>query len=355
VHRLIDERPLDPQRLQALAAQVYGHQGLTPDDAHLCAQTLVQADLWGHPSHGLMRLPWYVARLQTGVCAAAARPELIVDTGAIAVIDGHDAMGQVLTSFATGEAVARAKRHGIGAVALRRSNHFGTAAFYTLMAARENCVAFLATNASPAMAPWGGRKKVVGTNPWSWACPAGRHAPMVLDIANTSVARGKIHWALAQGVSIPPGWAADAEGAATCDPAAALAGLILPMAQHKGYAIAVVMDMLAGVLTGSGFGAQVQGPYQSEHRSGAGQLLIVLDIEKFIPVAEFNARMEQLIAELKSVPLAAGHEAIYYPGELESLNEQRHQRDGLRLPAGVTVELARLAQQAGVDAGFLRA
>ena len=113
------------------------------------------------------------------------------------------------------------------------------------------------------MAPWGGRKKMVGTNPWSWAAPAGRHAPFVLDIANTGVARGKIYLARQKGIPIPEGWAITADGAPTTDPQAAIDGIILPMAQHKGYAIAVMMDMLSGVLTGSGFGAGVHGPYKT--------------------------------------------------------------------------------------------
>jgi LDH2 family malate/lactate/ureidoglycolate dehydrogenase len=137
------------------------------------------------------------------------------------VIDGGDAMGQVLTDFAIKDAIRRAKAHGIAAVALRNSNHFGTALYYTLQAARADCVAFLSTNASPAMAPWGGRKKTVGTNPWSWAAPAGKFPSLVLDIANTGVARGKIYLAKQKGETIPPGWAIDAEGRPTIDPAAA--------------------------------------------------------------------------------------------------------------------------------------
>jgi LDH2 family malate/lactate/ureidoglycolate dehydrogenase len=140
-----------------------------------------------------MRLSWYLGRLRAGVCDPKATPEVVVDGGAIAVLDGNDAMGQIVAARAAELAVARAKAHGIGAVGVRRSYHFGTALYYTLMAARQSCVGFLSTNASPAMAPWGGRSKMVGTNPWSWAAPAGRHAPMALDMANTAVARGKIY------------------------------------------------------------------------------------------------------------------------------------------------------------------
>lgn len=339
---------ISPDRLRDFATQVYARCGMPDADSLLCADTLVQADLWGHPSHGMLRLSWYAARLRAGVCEPVARPETVVDAGAIAVIDGHDGMGQVLTAHAAREAIARAKLHGIGAVALRHSNHFGTALYYTLMAARAGCVGFLSTNASPAMAPWGGREKAVGTNPWSWASPAGRHAPLALDIANTGVARGKIYLAKEKGLPIPPGWAIDAAGAPTTDAAAAIEGVILPMAQHKGYAIAVVMDMLSGVLTGSAFGSGVHGPYQFEHRSGAGQLMIVLDIEKFQPLAEFGTRMERLIAELKSVPLAQGAEEIFYPGEIEARNDLVNRRDGLQLPENVLAGLREMAAAEGL-------
>ena len=172
---------------------------------------------------------------------------------------------------------------------------------------------------------------------------------MVLDIANTGVARGKIYLAKEKGLPIPPGWAIDAEGAPTTDAAAAIEGVILPMAQHKGYAIAVLMDMLSGVLTGSGFGTGVHGPYQFDKRSEAGQLMIVLDIEKFQPIAEFNARMDQLIAELKSVPLAKDVSEIFYPGEIEARNDAANRRDGLLLPDKVLSELRDMAIEAGLQ------
>ena len=337
-----------PDRLLDFATATYVRAGMAEPDARLAADTLVQADLWGHQSHGVLRLPWYVARLRAGVCDPVAQPELVVDAGAIAVMDGHDAMGQVLTARAMEDAIRRAKAHGIGAVALRRSNHFGTAMYFTLMAARAGCVGFLSTNASPAMAPWGGRRKTVGTNPWSWAAPAGTLAPMVLDIANTGVARGKIYLARQKGQPIPAGWAITAEGAPTTDPAEAIDGIILPMAGHKGYAIAVVMDMLSGVLTGSAFGTGVHGPYQTQQRSGAGQFMIALDIAAIQPLAEFGARMERYIAELKSVPLAQGFDEVVYPGELEARNDARHRAEGLVLPPDTLADLRKLADELGL-------
>ena len=290
-----------------------------------------------------MRLSWYAARLKAGVCDPKAQPQLAADAGALAVLDGRDDMGQVLTARAAQEAIKRAKAHGIAAVGIRNSNHFGTALYFTLMAARQGCVAFLSTNASPAMAPWGGRKKTVGTNPWSWASPAGSHAPMVLDIANTGVARGKIYLAKQKGLPIPEGWAINAAGAPTTDPAEAIDGIILPMAQHKGYAIALMMDMLSGVLTGSGFGSEIAGPYQAERRSRAGQLMIALNIESMQPMAEFNARMDALIAQVKGVPLAQGFDEVFYPGEIEARNDAKNRQEGLLLPEDTVTDLKKVA------------
>lgn len=345
----MSERRVDPGKLLAFAQAVYEHAGLPPDDAHLVADTLVQADLWGHQSHGVLRLDWYRARVKAGVMQAVTQPELVVDAGAVAVIDGHDGVGQVLTAHAMREAVARAKKHGVGVVAVRNSNHFGTAMYYTHMAAEAGCVGFLSTNASPSMAPWGGRKKTVGNNPWSIAAPAGKHPPMVLDIANTAVARGKVYLARQKREPIPEGWALDSEGRPTIDAQAAIDGIILPMAQHKGYGITVMMDVLSGVLTGSGFLTGVHGPYQFEKRSSCGHLAMAMHIEAFQPLAEFHARMDAYIAQLKATPLAPGFGEIFYPGEIESRNAGRARREGVSFPADTIADLEKIAAATGIS------
>lgn len=345
--------PLIPaDRLRVFAAAALTRVGVPEADARLVSDSLVRADLWGHQSHGVMRLPWYVARIQAGVMHAVTDCEFAMDAGAVAVLDGRDGIGQVLAAKAAHEAIRRAKAHGVSAVAVRNSNHFGTAMYFTRMAVPEGQIALLVTNASPAMAPWGGRQKTVGANPWSVAAPAGEHPPFVLDIANTAVARGKIYLARQKGLSLPIGWAINAAGEPTTDPVEALAGIILPMGGHKGYAISVMVDVLSGVLSGSAFGSGVHGPYQTEWRSGCGHLMIALDIEAFLPLAEFNARMEQMIAELRSVPLASGFNAVLYPGEPEALNEERHLREGLQLPEQTVADLGKLATETGTSALF---
>jgi LDH2 family malate/lactate/ureidoglycolate dehydrogenase len=341
---------MNAERLSSFAAAVLAAVGVPDADARLVADSLVTADLWGHQSHGVLRLGWYVDRIRAGVMRAVTTPETVSDTGPLMVVDGHDGVGQVLAALAAREAARRAREHGVGVVAVRNSNHFGTAAYFTRMAARDGCVAILTTNASPAMAPWGGRRKTVGTNPWSIAAPAGRHDVLVMDIANTAGARGKVYLASQRGEPIPAGWAIDADGAPTTDPAAAIGGMILPMAGHKGYAIALMMDVLSGVLTGSAFGAEVAGPYQTERRSGCGHLFMALDVAAFGDPGGFARRMEQLVAEVKSVPLAQGFEEVCYPGELEARAARQHLDQGLALPRQTLEDLRQLAAATGVPA-----
>jgi len=335
-------------RLGDLVAALYRAAGLPDEHAALIADTLVRADMWGHSSHGVMRAPWYLDRVRHGVMKPVTEAVRVVDAGAIAVVDGQEGVGQVIARDCMLDAVARAKKHGVGVVLVRNSNHHGALGYFTRLAAEAGCIGMLAANGGPAMAPWGGKRMAVGTNPWSIAAPAGRHPPMMLDIANTVVARGKIFLARQKGTPIPEGWAIDAEGSPTTDPVAALAGVILPMAEHKGYAIALMMDVLSGVLSGSGILTEVHSPYKTDKPSRSGHFCLALNIEAFGPRATFEARMEQMIAELKAVPRAPGYDEILYPGELEARNEARHRRDGLDLPEKSWADLKEQASRLGV-------
>ena len=336
-----------PEDLRALGAGLLESAGVPSADAALLADSLVTAELWGHSSHGMLRLPWYLARLRSGAMEPVTRPAVVTDTGPLVVLDGRHGIGQVLAVRAVDLGVERARAHGVAAVAVRDSNHFGTAAYFTRRAAEAGCVALLATNASPAMAPWGGREKAVGTNPWSIAAPTGSFGTVVMDIANTAVARGKIYLAKEKGVPIPEGWAADADGVPTTDAGDAVDGLILPMAGHKGYAMSFMFDVLAGVLTGSSFGAGVVGPYDPQRRSGCGHFLMVVDIATVLGTDAFAARMDALVAQTKANPRAPGVPEIFVPGEIEQRNAARH-AGGITLPRKTWDDLSALAAEAGV-------
>ncbi len=341
--------------LRDLVRDIYASAAVPPEDAALLADTLVQADLWGHQSHGVLRTGWYLARLHSGAMKARTEIRYVVDAGSVAVIDGADGVGQVVAKHAAEDVIRRAKAHGVAAVAVRDSNHFGTCMYYTRMAAEQGCVMMLTTNGGPAIAPWGGRKKLIGTNPWSVSAPSGAHPPFMMDMANTGVARGKIYLARQRRESIPEGWALDAEGVPTTDAQAAIDGIILPMAGHKGYAIALVVDMLSGVLSGSSFLSGVNGPYKADLKSGAGHFFTAFNIEAFQPLAEFHRRMEAFIAEIKSVPLAQGVEEIFYPGEMEARSDARLRVAGIELPEDTFDDLARIATTVGLSPERLKA
>jgi len=302
--------------LRAFAQSAAEAVGVPSSDAGVLADSLVDADLSGHRSHGMFRLLRYIDRIQTGAMSAVTKTEVVRDNVAIVVLDGHDGIGQVIALEAMNLAVGRARQHGVGVVAARYSNHIGTLQFYTRQAARQKCIAFITTNASPAIAPWGSNTGILGNNPWSIAAPAGRFDHVVLDIANSVVAYGKIFIANQLGRKIPDAWAVDPEGRPTTDPAAAIAGLLRPMADHKGYAAAFMMEVLAGVLTGAEFATRL---YENG-RSGLGQLALALDIDAFMPVEEFESRMEALIETVKAAPPMEGFDQVFYPGEPEQVS-----------------------------------
>lgn len=344
-----------PEELAPISTAVLEAHDVPTRDAELLTDSLLQADLWGHQSHGLLRLPWYVARLRSGAMKADSKPELLMDTGSLALLDGRDGIGQVTTDRARAEAVARAKEHGIGAVGVRNSNHFGTAMYFTRQAAKQGCAAILTTNASPAMAPWGGREKAIGTNPWSIAAPHGSGV-VALDIANTAVARGKIYLARQEGRPIPDTWALTPDGAQTTDASLAVDGVILPMAGHKGYAISFMMDVLSGALTGSQTGKRVHGPYEADKPSGCGHLFIAIDVETMGTRADYEAHVQALIDDVQSTPLAKDAQEIFYPGEIEDRNDAANRAaGGIHLPIKTIADLRTLAQESGVDASTLSA
>lgn len=339
---------IDPEHLRRFGTGVLTAVGVPERDAALVADSLVQADLWGHQSHGLLRLPWYVARIRSGAMAAVTEPAVLTDTGPLLLLDGRAGIGQVLTDRARALAVERARQHGVGVVGVRDSNHFGTAMYFTRRAARDGCVAILTTNASPAMAPWGGREKVLGTNPWSIAAPGPDGRVVAVDIANTAVARGKIYLARNRGEPIPDTWALTPDGAPTTDPAEGVLGVVLPMAGHKGYAISFMMDVLSGALTGSSVATGVHGPYEPEARSGAGHLFLAIDPAAFGDEAGYRRRVARLIDEVKTAPPAQGFDEIFYPGEVEDRAEAANVAEG-----GVVLAPESLAdlRGLGVDTG----
>ena len=339
---------VNPKTLQKGIAKIYQTFGLTEETAVLLSDTLVMADLWGHSSHGVMRTSWYAARLKSRVMDPFARLEITTDTGPLLAIDGHNGIGQYITNEAVNLVSARAKTHGIACVSIARSGHFGTAMYFTKRLAEEHMIGFLATNASPAMAPYGGAEKLVGNNPQSWSAPTALDAPFVLDIAHTQVARGKIYLAKEKHEPIPDTWALNQDGSPTTNPAEAILGTLLPMAGHKGFGLSAMMDVLSGVLSGSAFGTSVNGPYVPDKPSGVGHFLCAIDISQLRDIDAFTADMQQMIAQWKASQKQADTDEIYYPGEKENRHYEECQKHGLMLAEDTVLNLHALAESCGL-------
>ena len=337
-----------PEKLLSFATDIYRAKGLAQAQAAHLASTLVTADLWGHSSHGIMRLFWYAARFDSGVTRIDAAPSITLDTGPLLAVDGKDGIGQLVVQHAVDLAKERAARHGIAAVSIRDSGHFGTAMFFTRQLAEAGMIGFLASNASPAIPPEGSADKLIGNNPQSWAAPTGLATPFILDFAHSAVARGKIFLAKEAGKPIPNDWALDADGQPTTDPEAAIAGTLLPMAGHKGAGLAAMMDVLGGILSGGGFGAAVAGPYVADRRSGSGHLLIAINIASLRPLQEFTAEMQQMIDSWKTSRRRASTTAILFPGEPEYLHEIAARQNGIDLPEEMVARLCEQADEIGV-------
>jgi len=317
------------EKLRGLASSVLLAVGLRSEDAETVADVLVDADLRDLGSHGLIRLADYVARFESGVVNKQPMVAVVSDHEAIVHLDGDHGHGMVVAKMAAQIAIERAKRYGVGAVSVRRSGHFGQAGYFTRMMTDAGCAGLAFTNASPAIAPCNGAERLLGNNPWSIAVP-GREGAICLDMANSVAARGKMMVAARDGVPIPEGWAVDELGEPTTDPTAALRGAAVAIAGHKGYAITVMVEILASVLSGASYLDDVASPRFAEGVQDVGHLFIAIDIEKIMPLPEFLLRITDYRSRIKTSKAAPGKE-IFMPGEPELRAIERNLRDGILL------------------------
>lgn len=340
-----------PDELRRFGRQVLVAAGLPHEHADRVVDSLVFADMRGTGSHGLARLSIYVRRLQAGVVNPRPRMQWVVEEQAIAILDADNGPGAVAAAEAMQKALELAARHGIGACAVRNSNHCGAMAYYVQMAIERRMMGLAMSNANRTMPPWGGREALLGTNPISIGLPTPGEVPFLLDMATSAAARGKILLAAKQGTLIPHGWALDSSGRPTRDPKAALAGLLLPMAGPKGYGLALWVDVLCGVLAGSGFGRHIGALFEELDRpQRVGHFMMALDIGRFLDWADYERAMGELLGQIKSTPPAEGFDEVLVPGEPEARSARRAQKEGIELPAEVCEELVRLAEELGVVA-----
>jgi LDH2 family malate/lactate/ureidoglycolate dehydrogenase len=334
-------KKVDPAKLERLVGQIYAGLGVPGEDAARLANALVDADLRGVHSHGCRYLSVYANGIRSGRINKNPEVRAVRDDGATVLLDGDVGIGHVLATNAMRLAIERAKEHGVGVVAMRNSQHIGALAYYTQMAADAGCLGYCTTNAGIVMVPPGGREKVVGLNPLSWAAPTRRPWSLNLDMATSVVAGSKLGMAQERGEKIPVGWAVDAEGNPTDDPRKGMEGGLLPLGGPKGYGLSVMLDVMSGILTGGRFGRGLGS-------KGSAQLYQAIDIERFTPLDEFKDRTEELIAQIKGSALAPGSEGIFFPGELEYERKQDRLKNGLPLDQFVRGEIKKETEAQGL-------
>ncbi len=342
---------VDHERLRSLVAGILEANGASSSEAATVSRQLVAANLAGHDSHGVMLAPRYVQRIHDGHLVPGAPFEIEHETSNTAVVNGNWGFGQVVTERVVELVTEKARRDKVAAIAVHNQGHIGRLGAYAEMIAAEGMIAMLFADSgrSPkAVAPLGGREPRLGTNPMCFAAPSGFAGPVVLDMATSAVAVGKLRLAINEGKQIPEGWILDAEGQPTTDPNDYFnGGVLLPLGgdqAHKGYGLSFIVEMFCGLLTGLGFGLDPQGRYND------GIFLAAFDVDSFRSYDAFIGDMKDFIQYLKETPKAEGATEILYPGELEFRTRLAREEQGIPLSDETWRQLTQLADEHAISA-----
>jgi LDH2 family malate/lactate/ureidoglycolate dehydrogenase len=338
------------ERLQEFCTEAFKKSGLPSEDARLASDTLVKAEMMGVSSHGIIRLPFYCARLNDGGTKAHPEMRVLAETPAILLVDGDNGLGQVVASKAMKMAIEKAKTAGACFAGVRNSCHMGMVAYYPMLALDENMIGIVGSNAPPTMAAWGGFKSTIGNNPLAVAVPTGRGFPLILDMAMSVASGGKVRLAAVKKEKIPLDWVLDAKGRPTDRPEDFFPdGTLMPLG-HKGFGLAVIIEVLSGILTGAGILSQMgQWFRDTSVPINTGHFLIALNIRAFCALETFKERIDQMIEELKRSPRMEGCKEIFMPGEIESQKFQKNKRDGTPVSPEVLKSLNDFASKIGIS------
>jgi L-2-hydroxycarboxylate dehydrogenase (NAD+) len=356
--------------VERFVAEVFERCGTPPEDARICAEVLLAADLRGIESHGVGRLMYYYDRLRAGVQATRTEVEIVKETETTALLDGHHGMGHVIAYRSMHMAMDKARRYGTGAVTVRNGTHYGIAGYYPLMAAREGMMGLCVTNARPAIAPTFGTEPMLGTNPIAFAAPSDMEFPFCIDAATSISQRGKIEVAARAEKPVPEGWLIDVEGKPVTDPKVILEDLgkakaaFLPLggagelyAGYKGYGLATMVEILSASLSGGAFLKDLLGfaPDGSRRPYMLGHFFLAIDIEHFVPLDLSRQITGQIMRALRASRKAPGEERIYVAGEKEFESERLVRRRGIPVNRNLRIELQTMRDElaiAGYEAFF---
>ena len=339
-----------PSYLQSLTAQLAERAGVRPGDAEIFSRALIDADVHGTSTHGISRLSIYLERIQRGLIDPKA--ELVVDRqhGSVLSINAANGLGQVQAMKALDLLVPLAKSNGVAAATIRNSQHFGALSYYCNRAAEQGMILLAMTNCEPAMSPTGGYEPFFGTNPIAASFPAGERPPVKVDLATSIVARGNIIAANKKKAPIPEGWALTSAGEPTTDAAEALRGTVLTMAGHKGYALALMVEVFSSVLSGAAIGSEIGSMYKDlDRKQNVGHFFCLFDISAFLPEKEFEQRMDSMIDRLKANARRPGVEEILIPGERSQRAAAKNSVEGVVVTDETVAELQKWCEHFGVD------
>ena len=334
-----------PEKLKAFTIAVSKKYGLDDVDANVFASNLIDANLTGVDTHGLTRLAIYLKRIKLGLINPNPKMTFEQKFPIAAVLNADNGLGQIAGDKAISKAIEMARVYGIGAVGVKNSQHFGALGYYCNKAAQNELICLAFTNAEPALPPWGSYEAFFGTNPIAMGVPVKNDDPIIIDLSTSIVARGKIISASKKKEPIPEGWALDPDGNPTTDAEKALAGSVLTMAGPKGYALAMMVDILSGVLSGSGFGRNVHSMYKDlKNPANVGHFFICINIEAFLPKEIFFRRIKQMKEEIMNSKKRQGVDEIRMPGERKFKTKNERLKNGIQLGNDVIDELKSLAK-----------
>ena len=339
------------ERLRAFAAAAFEKAGMPAGDARTVAELMTQADLHGADGHGVFRLPQYIRRIEAGGINLHPKIRILSEKAGSALVDGDNGMGHLVMKFAAETAIAKARASGAAWVGVRHGNHAGPASLYARLPASQDMVGlYLAVGNANHLPPWGGIEMLLSTNPIAIAVPAGEEPSIVLDMATTVAAYGKVKTKAQRGETMPEGWMVDRDGQPLTDPKRASEGFLLPIGGYKGYGLALVFGLLAGTLNGAAMGRDVI-DFNADDATptNTGQSILAIDIAAFGDVAEFKRRVDALARDIRSSKKMRGFDRIWLPGEQSRLKFLERSKTGVPVAPALMKTLDELAARLGIE------
>ncbi len=352
-----DTRAIRFEKLKDFCKQAYLKVGVPDDEAEIVADLLARSDLQGVQSHGVMRLPIYIERLEKNYVRKKCEFNIVRQKGATAFVTANGSMGHVVSHKAMRLAIDLAREHGVAWVAVKNSGHFGVTGLYPRMACEQDLIGYICSNSAPMMAPYGGKDRILGNNPLSYGFPAEKHLPVIVDFSCTVVASGRLILYRKKGEKIPLGWAVDKDGLPTEDPYEGYegGGSLAPVGGHKGYGLAVAHEMLTALLTGGKLTTNIKSLYEVDDSGiqGTCHSFMVIDPDCFVGRDEFKKSVDRYIDMVKASGKASNIKEIFMPGEPEARSEERQLREGVTLAAATAQDLEKLADRLGLSIEFV--